>query len=178
MCSLSCPSLRRLKLQWMAAFVKLVSPFWTLTMLQTNQFLLRLWNSSPRSWVVGGYDDFAECILLSPTSWDESGELLVSLRAALGTSIVPNVLSHLFNKRFCTICTRVHLYFSKQFCECEDTQTPLSDSKVCFTSTFYLKLVAVIEFIALLSSTGAGCYTWSQADKPPQYHKAQEVSTK
>ena len=60
---------------------------------------------------------------------------------------------------------------------CEDTQTPLSDSKVCFASTFYLKLVAVIEFIALLSSTGAGCYTRSQADKPPQYHKAHKEST-
>ena len=34
--------------------------------------------------------------------------------------------------------------------------------KGCFASTFYLKLVAVIEFIALLSSsTGAGCCTRS-----------------
>ena len=72
------------------------------------------------------------------------------------------------------------LFYSKQFGECEDTQAPFSDSKVCFASTFYLKLVAVIEFIALLSSTGAGCYTRSQADKPPQYHlrhvKSQQMS--
>ena len=53
----------------------------------------------------------------------------------------------------------------------------LKNFKVCFASTFYLKLVAVIEFIALLSSTGAGCYTRSQADKPPQYHKAHKEST-
>ena len=48
--ALSCPSLRRLKRQWMAAFVKLVSPFWPPTVshetLKFQSHALSCWTAT------------------------------------------------------------------------------------------------------------------------------------